>query len=267
MILPFSKYHGAGNDFIIVDNRESKYDFLLRKKAFVQHICHRRFGIGADGLMLLNSHKKYDFEMVYFNSDGKEGSMCGNGGRCITAFAYQSGISGEDTKFLASDGVHEAEIKDVDETEIIVSLKMADIGDIKAGKNFFQVNSGSPHYIKFVDNIEEIDVYTEGRKIRYSPKFEKEGTNVDFVKVCEEHLFVRTYERGVEDETLSCGTGVTAAAVAAGVKNLFNKSNQIKIHTLGGEMKVSFNRIDKNNFDNIYLEGPACYVFDGCIEI
>lgn len=267
MILPFSKYHGTGNDFIIVDNRNSRYNFLFRKKNLVQHLCSVHFGIGADGLMLLNKHKKYDFEMVYFNSDGNEGSMCGNGGRSIVAFAYQSKFVGEFCKFIAVDGVHEAEIKKVNEHEIIVKLKMLDIKEISVRKNYMLINSGSPHYIVFVEKIENIDVYNEGRRIQYSSEFSQKGINVDFVQVCENHLFVRTYERGVEDETLSCGTGVTASAIAAGIKGLFNKSNIINVHTLGGELQVNFEKIEKTIFENIYLEGPASYVFDGTIEI
>jgi len=267
MILPFSKYHGAGNDFIIVDNRDSRYDYLLHKKEFVQHICSVHFGIGADGLLLLNKHKKYDFEMHYFNSDGKLGTMCGNGGRCIAAFAYQSNISGEFVKFIATDGIHEAEIKSVDEKEIIVKLKMTDVNEITIGRSYIMVNTGSPHYVKFVDDIDSLDVYHEGRRLRYSSKFKEEGINVDFVKAFDDYLFVRTYERGVEDETLSCGTGATAVAIAAGIKGLLNKSNSINIQTLGGALQVSFDKIEKKLFENVYLEGPASYVFDGTIEI
>jgi len=259
MKLNFHKYQGTGNDFIIIDNRASifKHDTKI-----IEKLCDRKFGIGADGLMLLQNKKNYDFEMVYFNADGNESSMCGNGGRCIVAFAAKLGIVKKKYKFIAMDGEHEATI-----SKNIISLKMLDVKGIEQGSDFYYLNTGSPHFISFKNNIDKINLIEEARKIRYNKRFSKEGTNVNFAEIKEKELLVRTYERGVEDETLSCGTGVTAVALCAAHKNIFDKKNQYKIKTKGGNLTVKFNKVKENSFNNIWLEGAATFVFTGEIEI
>ncbi|MES2131824.1 MAG: diaminopimelate epimerase [Bacteroidota bacterium] len=259
MQLQCYKYQGTGNDFVIIDNREKNISLSIEQ---IRLLCDRRFGIGADGLMLLELEPGVDFKMVYFNSDGNESSMCGNGGRCITAFAKQLGIIATEAKFLAIDGMHEAKI-----TEDIVSLKMNDVRDIEVGDDYFYLNTGSPHYVKFVKDIETFDVFTEGKKIRYNDRFKGEGTNVNFIERKEHELFVRTYERGVENETLSCGTGVTAAALVAGFKGLSTDKKNCTIKTLGGNLNVKFEKVLENTFYNIWLEGPAAFVFKTLIEV
>lgn len=256
MILNFSKYHGTGNDFILVDDRSKT--FPADNAELIEHLCDRRFGIGADGLMLLRNHPSYDFEMVYFNSDGKYGSMCGNGGRCISRFAADIGaITKDHVQFLASDGMHEAIIGPA-----TIKLKMADVEEIEASEGFFWLNTGSPHYVKLEMNVPELDVYTKGRKIRYSDRFAKEGTNVNFVEAGPDGIFVRTYERGVEDETFSCGTGVTASALIASLVGVAGAAKSCKVKTRGGNLLVHFEK-HGSGFRNIWLEGPAAYVYKG----
>ena len=255
----FNKYHGAGNDFIIVDNRMNLFD--LGDHNIIARMCDRRFGIGADGLMLLETHDKSDFRMIYFNSDGHEGSLCGNGGRCITAFANKLGIIGKHTRFIASDGFHEAEIVN----PCFIRLKMADISEIEVGEDYYFLNTGSPHYVKFTDRLEEKDVFTEGMEVRNSGRFRKEGTNVNFVEIEQDGLFVRTYERGVEDETLACGTGIVASAISAAIKENTD-TNSFEVRARGGNLAVSFERKD-DRFYNIWLEGPVAYVFSGDITV
>jgi diaminopimelate epimerase len=258
-MIPFFKYQGTGNDFVMIDQREKKY---IRKKdtALINKICDRRFGIGADGLILLENCKGYDFRMVYFNADGRESSMCGNGGRCIAAFANYLGIVKSKCHFLAIDGPHEAMIKKDDWVE----LKMSDVKNIEIGEDYFLMNTGSPHYVVFVADIDDINVFENGQAIRYSSRFKKEGVNVNFVERTKENIIVATYERGVEDETLSCGTGVTAAAIA----NFLKKSNRRKkqntpIKSKGGELAVRFEPDGKNAASNIWLCGKAERVFNG----
>lgn len=257
MKLNFYKYQGTGNDFIIIDNREHVFDPNNTK--LINHLCDRRFGIGADGLMLLESTSGFDFKMVYFNADGSESTMCGNGGRCLVKFAYDKGVIGAETNFLAIDGSHKAlVVKDK------VSLKMIDVNTIEAEVDTCFLNTGSPHVVKFVDEINDYPVFDQGKAIRYSPKYLPGGTNVNFVeKAGENAIFVRTYERGVEDETFSCGTGVTAAALAASQRGF---KSPVAIKTLGGDLEVSFEVIS-SGFEEIYLIGPALKVFEGQIEI
>ncbi len=258
--MKFYKYTGAGNDFILFNDFNNEIPDLSEKQ--IRFLCDRRFGIGADGLMILKKSKVLDFDMEYFNSDGSGGTMCGNGGRCLVAFAKKLGIIKNHTKFLASDGVHEAFINQRN----IVKLKMIDVDELKReGENFF-CYTGSPHYVVFSDDIDSIDVYKEGRKIRFSERFNKEGVNVNFVKIEENHkISIRTYERGVEDETLACGTGSVAAALTCAEINEFC-SGEVVVNAKGGLLKVSFLKKD-NRFEDIWLTGPADFVFEGEINL
>ncbi|MDL1913433.1 MAG: diaminopimelate epimerase [Bergeyella sp.] len=250
----FYKYQGTGNDFVIIDNRDLSF---TKNTRVIKNLCDRRFGVGADGLILLENDPSYDFTMIYYNSDGREGTMCGNGGRCIVAFAHFLGIFSEKTTFCAIDGVHKAEIKNS-----TVKLKMIEVPEIQTLNGDYILNTGSPHYVKYVENLENFDVYTEGKKIRNSSPFKTHGINVNFVeKIGKESLFVRTYERGVEAETFSCGTGVTAAALTY-VK--MTKKSDVKIKTLGGILKV-YAQTEKGSFYRVWLEGPAIQVFKGNI--
>jgi len=254
--MKFYKYEGTGNDFIVIDNRNQF--FPKQDNDFVVRLCHRRFGIGADGLILLENDLDTDFRMIYYNSDGNQSSMCGNGGRCIVSFAQKLGIIKEKTNFIATDGLHFATIKNN-----IVALQMQNISDIKVTKINVFLDTGSPHHIIFTEHIEDIDVKTEGTKIRYSDVYKKiGGTNVNFVEQLDENYFaVRTYERGVEDETLSCGTGAVAVAIAMH-KTKRTNSNEIEIKTRGGNLIVSFENTGEN-YTNIFLEGTAYCVFEG----
>jgi len=261
MKLSFTKYQGTGNDFIMIDDRKNRFD--VDDAILVARLCHRRFGIGADGLILLRTVENYDFRMVYFNADGKEGTFCGNGGRCIADFAKRLGIISEKARFLAADGTHEAKLKDG-----IVSLKMSNITHIEQKSDSFFLNTGSPHYVAFTDDLIRFDVRKNGAEIRYNDRFRREGTNVNFVEMYDKsenaHIFVRTYERGVEDETLSCGTGVTASAISAALKGL---SSPVKVRTLGGDLEVSFDKNSEQDFQNVYLSGAAQAVYEGIVEI
>lgn len=259
MRLHFYKYQGTGNDFILIDNRKNEIQLNAEQ---VKGLCDRRFGIGADGLMLLELEPGADFKMVYFNSDGNQSSMCGNGGRCITAFAKKMGLINDRTKFIAIDGVHEAVIHDG-----FVSLKMNDVKSIESNGDHYFLNTGSPHYVKFVEDVNSFNVFEEGKKIRYNERFSEEGTNVNFIEKKDDSVFVRTYERGVENETLSCGTGVTASALVAAINGVASGKNYCKISTLGGDLRVKFDKVLETNFYNIWLEGPAEFVFEGQIEV
>lgn len=260
MKISFHKYQGTGNDFIIIDNYHQAVPELSTRQ--IKKLCDRHFGIGADGLMLLNKKQGYDFEMKYYNADGNESTMCGNGGRCLVKFAYESGIHKSTYQFYAIDGEHEAEIEDGDQ----VSLKMKDVSKVDYFSGYAILNTGSPHFVKFAANVEDIDVVETGRGIRYSDQFSKEGINVNFVETMgEDQIFVRTYERGVEDETLSCGTGVTAAALLAAHNE--NGFNTVDVKTPGGNLSVEYNKIDDDHFNDIWLCGPATLVFKGEVEI
>jgi diaminopimelate epimerase len=260
MELNFYKYQGAGNDFVMVDNR--KLGFNHHNPALLAKICDRRFGVGGDGIMFLEEKEGYDFEMVYYNADGQPSSMCGNGGRCIVAFAKFLGIINQETDFLAVDGPHYAKISEEGDW---VSLQMIDVDVIKTDGADYVLNTGSPHFVRLEkSDISQKNVFEEGRSIRYNETYKKEGINVNFVEDKQDYLFVRTYERGVEDETYACGTGVTAVALAmAKHKNLTGHiSTPIKV--LGGDLNIKFD-YDGQNYRNIFLEGPAKQVFKGLI--
>lgn len=259
--MKFFKYQGTGNDFVMIDQRETK--FITRDdKDLIERLCNRRFGIGADGLILLQNKEGYDFEMIYFNSDGRESSMCGNGGRCIVAFAKQLGIIKDKTHFLAIDGEHDAIVR----PDGWVELKMTDVKSVENGTDFYYLNTGSPHYVTFVNDLEQVNVFEHGRAIRYNDRFKAEGTNVNFVEPNNGGISVATYERGVEDETLSCGTGVTAAAIAYYIKSGNNNITKIPIQVKGGNLEVRFES-EGQGFTNIWLCGPAELVFEGSIQI
>jgi diaminopimelate epimerase len=260
MNISFYKYQGTGNDFVILDNRKNEYAAL--NNAQVEFICKRSFGVGADGLMLLNEKPGYDFEMKYYNADGRESSMCGNGGRCMVKFAYQLGIHKPLYQFMATDGKHEAEI----DLNGWVRLKMQDVREVENRYEEHILNTGSPHFVKFTTDVRDINVKEEGREIRNSKEFAAEGINVNFVEHLNEHtIFVRTYERGVEDETLSCGTGVVASALMAAHNE--NGFNQVDVYTPGGKLSVEFDLTQENLYTNIWLCGPAEFVFKGEIEV
>ncbi|MDD3772131.1 MAG: diaminopimelate epimerase [Weeksellaceae bacterium] len=258
MKLFFSKYQGAGNDFILIDDRNLNFQLTENQ---IENICNRHFGIGADGLILLQNDTEFDFRMVYFNSDGREGSMCGNGGRCIVRFAEHLNLIQNKARFIAIDGWHEALIN-----KESIELKMSDLSEIKSYPSHFFLDTGSPHHIEFVENTAAIDVKARGAQIRYGNLYFDEGTNVNFVEILgRDSLKIRTYERGVEDETLACGTGVTAAAIAGFESGKIN-SNRVKIEALGGTLEVRFEKNKSGRYENIWLTGPAEKVFDGEIN-
>ncbi len=259
--LHFYKYQGAGNDFILVDNRQNTVNHHNAK--LIAQLCDRRFGIGGDGIMFLQDKEGYDFEMVYYNADGQPSSMCGNGGRCIVAFAKFMGVIDRDTEFLAVDGPHHAKIS---ETGDWVSLQMIDVPTINKDADAYVLNTGSPHYVAFANNLKDKNVFADGHAIRNNDTYKATGINVNFVEQHREGYFVRTFERGVEDETYACGTGVTAVALA--MAKHYNKTGTIEtpIKVLGGDLNIRFN-YDGNSFTNIFLEGPAKLVFEGEVEV
>ena len=261
MHLHFHKYQGTGNDFIILDNRSKEYDILGPEQ--IRRLCDRRFGIGADGLMLLNEKEGYDFEMKYYNADGNESSMCGNGSRCLIKFVHTAGIHKDVYHFLASDGPHEGGMS----KEGIVSVKMKNVQLIEKIHSDFILDTGSPHYVKLVLDVMNTDVLKKGHEIRYSKEFANEGINVNFVERmgAPDKIIVRTYERGVEAETLSCGTGVTAAALVCYHND--NGFNEVEVKTPGGVLNVEFERVGDQKFENIWLCGPAEKVYEGSLEI
>ncbi|WP_293872336.1 diaminopimelate epimerase [Flavobacterium sp.] len=256
----FYKYEGTGNDFIFIDNRQNS--FPKNNPQLIENLCNRRFGIGADGLLLLENDIETDFNMVYYNSDGNQSSMCGNGGRCIVAFAKRLNIITNETTFTATDGLHHASIQ----KNGIVSLQMKDVLEVKIESDYIFLNTGSPHHVILVDDLDAYDVKTNGAKIRYSDLYGKAGSNVNFVKqISDNHFRLRTYERGVEDETYSCGTGATAVAIAM---NAIGKTalKHVKLDVEGGELEVSFDKVN-DSYTNVFLTGPATFVFEGEIEI
>lgn len=257
MILDFYKYQGTGNDFIIVDNRTKT--FPKNNVTLIAKLCDRHFGIGADGVILLEDHETSDFRMIYYNADGTQ-TMCGNGARCIVAFAKYLGIINSKTNFTAHDGPHYAEI-----SKDIVSLHMIDVDDIKINDNYVFANTGTQHHVEIVEDLTDFPVFEKGRKIRYD-KYGTAGSNVNFVQQLDAKTFrVRTYEKGVEDETLACGTGVTAVALAMHATQKTTE-NEITLPVEGGTLSVSF---EEHNgvYSNIYLSGPATFVFKGQISI
>lgn len=257
----FYKYQGTGNDFVIIDNRQSVFPKNDTKR--IEFLCHRKFGIGADGLILVENDNSADFSMLYFNSDGSQSSMCGNGGRCVVAFAKKMGIIQYKTTFKAIDGLHDAVVH----ADGSVSLEMIDVDNVEFYENGdLFLNTGSPHHISFVHQVNEVDVFTNGRKIRRSVLYGSEGSNVNFVQIeSPNSICVRTYERGVEDETLSCGTGVTAAVLAGYASNKL-ASSEVDVKTPGGALTVSF-QPRGGAFTKVKLTGPATFVFQGSIMI
>jgi diaminopimelate epimerase len=257
MRIPFQKYEATGNDFVIIDNRSGVYSFSEDQ---VKRICDRKFGVGADGLLLIERHPTVDFNLIYFNSDGSL-SLCGNGSRAAVAMASELGIVNGQTTFNAYDGLHEANLL----SNHIVRLKMNDVKEARSiGENIF-INTGSPHFIQIVDEAKNFAVVEEGRKIRFSEPFKPGGTNANFVQLLPNNsIFVRTYERGVEDETLSCGTGVTAAALASSFQGY---TSPVSIQTLGGVLSVEFKSSQDGLFTDVYLIGPAKKVFEGVLEL
>lgn len=262
MIVQFKKYHGTGNDFILIDGREFDSSFFNHK--LIRSMCDRRFGVGSDGLIILGPSNQYDFKMQYFNADGHEGSMCGNGGRCITAFARDLGIITQETTFEGIDGKHSASLLPSGE----IRLKLKDVDGIRWMEDGYLLDTGSPHFVKFTSGLDKLNVDQEGREIRMQSRFGKSGVNVNFVEPggSTNRISVRTFERGVENETYSCGTGVTAAALCS----YFHDKSDIfsyHIHTLGGNLNVSFRARHHTQFTDIHLTGPALKVYEGSIEV
>ena len=260
MTYTFYKYQGTGNDFVILDNRD--LTFPKNDTKLINFLCDRRFGIGADGLMLLENDNSTDFKMVYYNADGNESSMCGNGGRCLVAFAKKMGVIQNKTTFMAVDGLHHATINE----DGLVALQMIDVQEVKVHADYVFLNTGSPHHVQEVEDLKSLDVKTEGAKIRYSDLYGQAGSNINFVsKLSDNQFAIRTYERGVEDETLSCGTGATAVAIAMYELGKAN-ANTIGIQVEGGQLQISFIKED-GIYKEVHLSGPAQFVFQGEIHI
>lgn len=255
MNIEFYKYQGTGNDFVMIDNRAKTFP---KDTEIIGKMCNRNFGIGADGLILLENDTNTDFRMVYYNSDGNESTMCGNGGRCIVAFAHKLGIFEKETTFIAVDGLHHASVN-----QNIVSLQMIDVNDVEIKSDYCFLNTGSPHHVQLVENLNNFNVFSEGKRIR-NEIYKAEGSNVNFVEQINDNTFrLRTYERGVEDETLACGTGATAVAIAMYASNKTSKK-RISLPVEGGELAVSFD-VDGSVYKNVHLIGPAQFVFSGMI--
>lgn len=259
MILQFYKYHGAGNDFIIIDLYKQTIELSNDQVAF---LCDRHFGIGADGFMLIKPHGEYDFEMVYYNSDGIPATMCGNGGRCISLFAFKMGYIQNETTFLASDGIHQAKIIN----EMLVKLKMQDVTQVQKLDDGIFMDTGSPHFVTYNYPLSNLNVNELGKKIRHEERFGMGGTNVNFCETISDYkLKIRTFERGVENETLACGTGSVASAIAYCL-NKEDGTYQVELKALGGNLFVNLTKSGKT-FTNIWLSGPATFVFEGTIKI
>jgi len=259
--IKFYKYQGAGNDFIMIDNRQNAVNH--HNTVLIARLCDRRFGIGGDGIMFLQEKAGYDFEMVYYNADGQPSSMCGNGGRCIVAFAKYLGIIDRETDFLAVDGPHHAKISASCDW---VSLQMIDVNEISRDGDAYVLDTGSPHYIELANNLNNKDVYSDGYAIRNNATYKAKGINVNFVEPVDKGYFVRTFECGVEAETYACGTGVTAVALAMAKHNNQTGRLNTPIKVLGGDLNIRF-ETDGTHFSHIFLEGPAVKVFEGEVEI
>jgi diaminopimelate epimerase len=262
MLVHFSKYHGTGNDFVMIDGRDQ--DTTYFDTSIIHRLCDRRFGIGGDGLIILEKNQRFDFTMRYFNADGREGTMCGNGGRCIAAFARKLGIIKSHTTFEGIDGPHEASILHTGE----IRLKLKDVEGIEQLEDGYLLNTGSPHFVRFVKELDQIPVDQAGAEIRHQERFGQGGVNVNFVEAgpAANQIGVRTFERGVEGETWSCGTGVAAAAIAS----CFHFGSDIfsyAVQTRGGQLHVEFKSHSAQNYMEIYLTGPASHVYDGAIDI
>lgn len=257
MTFTFSKYHGAGNDFIMVDNRNGLVDDISVEQ--VSALCRRHFGVGADGLIRIENSTNADFKMVYHNADGKIGSMCGNGSRCAVLFAKEIGVEFQSFSFHAADGLHHFEILSADR----VKVSMKDVREIKRNDEWTFIDTGSPHLIVPVNDLQNVDVYNDGKKIRYSPKFQSEGVNVNFVEAKNDLVEIRTYERGVENETMACGTGCVAAALWSAFENKTTGQHNVNLKAQGGLLNVSFNYNPGSGFTNVFLEGPVMKVFEG----
>ncbi|MDR2065051.1 MAG: diaminopimelate epimerase [Prevotellaceae bacterium] len=261
--MKFFKYQALGNDFILIDNRKNVFD---AKPEYVSFLCNRRFGIGADGLMLVENCDDADFKMQFFNSDGSAATMCGNGSRCIVAFARKLGIFKDKVIFTSGAGKHSGIVLSENENTLEIKVKITDVNQIVCGNGYYFINTGVPHCVIFTDSINDVDINVEGKKWRHSPLF-PEGANVNFVEICDNNrLKLATFERGVEGETLACGTGATAAAIAVSDK-LQNGVKSYEIEAKGGEMKISFDtdKKQKKSFVNIWLQGAATLVFEGII--
>lgn len=259
MQLKFYKYQGTGNDFVIIDGMKEAINLTNEQ---VAKLCDRKFGIGADGLMIMAPSEVADFKMVYYNSDGNQSTMCGNGGRCISSFAQHMGYVEDSTTFDAIDGLHQAKLL----PNGIVELEMINVDSVQCEKSVFVLNTGSPHYVSFTED-RDVDIVKFGKEIRYSDTYKEEGINVNVVNRLKDSIAIKTYERGVEDETLSCGTGVTAAAIASVIKSELMGSQTIPVKAKGGELYVKFNRKGEFLFEDIWLCGPTKMVFKGQVEL
>lgn len=256
--IQFHKYQGTGNDFVMIDDMGERFD--LQAHDLIAQLCDRKFGIGADGLILIRNHAEADFEMIYYNSDGHLTSLCGNGSRCAVKYAHQLGMAQDACSFLTVEGILQAKIEND-----LVHIKMPDVTDVQVFEDHYFLHTGSPHHICHVNDVENYDVYQNGKRIRNGAPYFEEGSNVNFVETRDNNqIFVRTYERGVEDETLSCGTGVTAAALVQGLEGA---TSPVNVKTLGGDLQISFENDPSGGFRNVYLIGPAIEVYQGEISI
>ena len=254
----FYKYHGTGNDFVMIDNREEQ--FPMQDKALIQRLCHRRYGVGGDGLILLQDHDQYAFEMLYFNADATT-SMCGNGSRCAVDLAHRLDIVGQHCEFYAEDGPHQATIDE----EGLIHIRMVDVAGMEPQAGGYFLNTGTRHYVRPVEDLSNFDVMGEGKRIRYADAFMPEGTNASFTEMIDGQAHMRIYERGVEDETLSSGTGVTAVALC--LAQLHDLSSPVSVHTRGGHLQVSFRQQENGTFTDVFMIGPAVMVFEGTVFV
>ncbi len=261
MWIDFTKYHGAGNDFVII-NKEHNPEFPDEDQELISQMCDRHFGIGADGLITIDKCQEADFRMIYYNADGQPGSLCGNGTRCAVHYAHSLKWFGVSGQVLAADGLHKAYYRDAD----FIEIQMNDPNILTFSQTEIVIDTGSPHYIEWVDRYNGLDLFSRGRTIRYSAPFKKAGINVNFVLDRGEDIEVRTYERGVEDMTLACGTGCTAAAIAWAIKNNMSGPVSLPVKVPGGQLQVRFNMISNKPVE-IWLGGPAVKVFKGAWKL